>query len=241
MNKTLYILWFQGFDNSPEIVKKCVQSWKHYNPDWNIILLDNNNLNDYIKVDDYIISGFHDNLELCHKADIIRTCLLQKYGGLWTDATTFCNKPLNEWLPNCLHEGFFAFSRPTRDKLLSNWFLYSEKDGYIINKWCESTIDYYKKNKIAHRYFIHHYLFGDLYKSDSMFKQIWDKVPVLSANGMGPHYLQEKNIFRHISDSVKHDIDSKVTPFYKLTHKLNPSSTSKNNNLYYLFSTIENL
>ena len=35
---TIYILWFQGFDNAPLLVKNCVQSWKHYNPDWNIVI-----------------------------------------------------------------------------------------------------------------------------------------------------------------------------------------------------------
>jgi hypothetical protein len=30
MNKIIYILWFQGFENSPEVVKQCVKSWKYF-------------------------------------------------------------------------------------------------------------------------------------------------------------------------------------------------------------------
>ena len=82
MIKNIYILWFQGFENSPDIIKKCVESWKHYNSDWNIILLDNNNLPNYLELDTYIdISS--KNIELCHISDIIRLILLQKYGGVW--------------------------------------------------------------------------------------------------------------------------------------------------------------
>jgi mannosyltransferase OCH1-like enzyme len=55
MIKTIFILWFQGFDNAPIIVKKCVDSWKHYNPDWNIILLDHTNLCKYIDLDFYYV------------------------------------------------------------------------------------------------------------------------------------------------------------------------------------------
>ena len=50
ITKNIYILWFQGFDNAPDVVKQCVNSWKYHNPDWNVILLDDTNLNTYINL-----------------------------------------------------------------------------------------------------------------------------------------------------------------------------------------------
>ena len=94
MNKNIYILWFQGFENSPEIIKRCVESWKHYNPDWNIILLDNTNLSNYINLEEYIDITNKD-INYTALSDVVRVALLNVYGGLWVDATTFCNKPLN--------------------------------------------------------------------------------------------------------------------------------------------------
>ena len=47
MIKTIWILWFQGFENAPQVVKTCLKSWKRYNSDWNIIELDENNLEKY--------------------------------------------------------------------------------------------------------------------------------------------------------------------------------------------------
>ena len=240
MIKTIYILWFQGFDNVFEIVKMCVNSWKYYNPDWNIVLIDDNNLINYVNLKNYIPDIDNKSIEKCHLSDIIRSILLKLYGGLWVDATTFCNKPLNDWLPNYINEGFFAFDKPGPDRLISNWFLYSEKNNYIIDKWCNKTLEYYIINNKAHTYFIHHYLFGNLYKSDKIFKEIWDKVPKLSANGNGPHYLQEQGMFNNISIQNKLDIDNKITPFYKLTYKCNFPKYNENINLYYLYSTIKN-
>jgi hypothetical protein len=237
MIKTIYILWLQGFDNAPEIVKNCVNSWKYYNSDWNIILLDSKNLINYIHLENYITPN--NSIEKCHLSDIIRMILLNLYGGLWVDATTFCNASLNDWLPNCINERFFAFDKPGTDRLISNWFLYSDKNNYIIDKWCCKTLDYYSINDRAHTYFIHHYLFGDLYNSDIKFKEIWDKVPKKSANGIGPHYLQEKGMFNNINNETKKDIDTKLTPLYKLTYKCNFPKYNKNINLYYLFSTIK--
>jgi len=237
MNNTIFILWFQGFENSPEIIKKCIQSWKYYNSDWNIILLDNDNLVNYINMNDYI-DMTNKNINYTALSDIIRIILLKKYGGLWVDATTFCNKPLDEWLPSCISEGFFAFDKPGNDRLMSSWFLYAEKDNYIINKWFNLTKEYYKMNNSPHTYFWFHYLFGDLYNSDSIFKEIWDKVPKKSANGLGPHYLQEKGMFNDVTFETKENIDNKITPLYKLSYKCNFPLYNEKINIYYLYSII---
>jgi hypothetical protein len=238
MIKTIYILWFQGFDNAPELIQKCIHSWKFYNPDWNIILIDDTNLHHYIHLDTYIHNIHDKHIEKCHLADIIRTILLKIYGGLWVDATTFCNKPLNDWLPHFISQGFFAFERPGPDKLLSNWFLYSDPHNFIISEWCTSTVNYYILNDKAHNYSIHHYLFGDLYNSNHTFKSIWDTVPKLSANDFGPHYLQQKGMFNTLTSQIKHDIDNKITPLYKLTYKCNFPQYDPSLNLFYLYSTL---
>jgi hypothetical protein len=237
MNKTIFILWFQGFENSPEIIKKCIQSWKHYNSDWTVIVVDNENLIKYININDYI-DMINKNINYTALSDVIRISLLRKYGGLWVDATTFCNKSLNEWLPSCISEGFFAFDKPGNDRLLSSWFLYAEKDNYIVSQWFNITKEYYKINNSPHTYFWFHYLFGDLYNSNNIFKEIWDKVPKISANGLGPHYLQEKGMFHSVTVDTKENIDNKITPLYKLSYKCTFPPYNEQINLYYLYSTI---
>jgi|694.fasta_scaffold94412_1 hypothetical protein len=236
MIKTIYILWFQGFNNAPPIVKICVNSYKYYNPDWNIILLDNTNLINYVNLEDYIKDINSKNIKKCHLSDIIRVLLLKLYGGLWVDATSFCNKPLNNWLPKYITNGFFVFDKPWPDRLISNWFIYSDKNNYIIDKWCNQTIKYYNKNNEASNYFIHHYIFNSLYKYDIIFRQLWNNVPKLSANG--PHYLQKIGYFNNITIKSKLEIDYKIVPVYKLTYKCKFPPYNINKNLYYLCSTI---
>jgi len=236
MIKNIYILWFQGFGNAHDVVKRCVKSWRHYNPDWNIILLDDTNLSKYIQLDTYV--NLNKQIDKTALSDIVRIALLKKYGGLWVDATTFCNKPLNAWLPKYIHQGFFAFNKPSPDRLLSSWFLYAEKGNYIIDKWLLSVINYFKINNKPHTYFWLHYLFGNLYSSNNMFKTIWDKVPKLSASGLGPHYIIEKGMFNTITNKIKYTISTKVTPLYKLTYKCTFPAYNTKKILYYLYSTI---
>jgi len=40
----------------------------------------------------------------------VRILLLHEFGGIWVDATLLCNRPLDEWLPSTMTEGFFAFA-----------------------------------------------------------------------------------------------------------------------------------
>lgn len=238
MIKHIYLLWLQGFDKVPPIVYQCIKSWKHYNPDWQIFYLTESNIHKLININ----LKKYKQLEKCHLSDIIRLLLLNKYGGVWADATTFCNKSLSSCLPTYTKEGFFAFDKPGPDRLLSNWFLYSEPNNYIIKCWTNATLNYYETHNKAHTYFINHYLFGDLYKNKNNleFKQMWDKVPKLSANGqdLGPHYLQEKGLFSICTNVVKKDITSKITPLYKLTWKCDFNRYNAKTNLHYLFSTI---
>jgi hypothetical protein len=231
MNKNLFLLWFQGFENAPLPVKYCVDSWKHYNPQWKIHLLDDTNLKQFIEVD---ISN--ETIELCHKADIVRGILLQTYGGLWVDATTFCHRPLDDWLPT--NQPFFAFEKPAVDRLISNWFLYAEKGSYIMEKWSNATIAYYREHDRAHIFCIHHYLFNDLYRDDPHFRHLWDHCPKFSANGIGPHYLQEHGMFQLLTPATKSDIDERKTPLYKLSHRYSYPSYDENLHVFYLFSTI---
>jgi len=235
MNKTIFILWFQGIEHAPDLVKRCVDSWKKHNSNWNIIFIDNANIKDYICVNDYIdVENKH--IELCHLSDIIRGLLLQKYGGVWADATTFCNKPLDDWLPFHMNEGFFVFEKPCPERIISNWFIYAEKDSYIMNTWSDATIDYYREHDHAEDYFIHHSLFAQLHHSDERFTTIWNKVPKLQATGISPHYIQHKGMFNEITAETKSVLDSKVVPFYKLTHKTSFPSYDETKLLYYLYS-----
>ena len=237
MNKTIFIYWAQEFKNAPMVVKKCLLSWKLKNPSWNIIELDYKNLNEYINIEEEIPDIQKKNIDKCHYADIIRVLLLEKYGGCWCDATTFCNAPLDNWLNKYISTGFFGFDKPAKDRLLSNWFLYSEKNNYIIQKWKEKIINYWKnRNKINH-YFRHHYLFGNLYNSDNKFKKLWNLTGKISADG--PHYIQHQGLLNKLSDNVKNHINGVKVPLYKLSYKYDMKKYNEKCNLSYLLDKVD--
>lgn len=141
----IWLLWYQGISNAPHIVKKCVSSWQSKNPTWNVVVLDSHNLHDYVELD--ISRETLDNLSLAHQSDLVRLSLLSKCGGVWADATTFCVKPLDEWIHDYGASGFFAFSNPGRDRIMSNWFMASQRNSPICTRMYDQLSAYWVQNK----------------------------------------------------------------------------------------------
>ena len=118
--------------------------------------------------------------------------------------------------------------------MLSNWFLYSKKNNYIITEWKNKIIEYWKKNKKTKKYFIHHYLFKKIYNEDNKFKKIWDSTPKISA--IDPHYLKMKGLLSNIKPEIKNHIKLKKTPIYKLIYKFKQHKYPKGTVLDYLLN-----
>lgn len=251
MKKTLYILWFEGFDNAPFVVKKCLESWIRNNPTWEIVQLDKNSLRDYLDLDEILLQLNIESISCTALSDVVRINLLKKYGGLWVDATTYCTKPIDNWLEKFIKKGFFAFDfNGKSDRLVTSWFLYGEKDNYIINRWYNAVVEYCQKEKVigaqtagctiekwqsgddCEHYFWFHYLFGDLYRSCANFKKVWDDNPKLSERG--PHFIQTSGILNEQTNEVKEHVLFKKSPLYKLTYRYREDSYNAQCNLYYL-------
>ena len=258
LSKTIWMLWFQGFDAAPDVVKSCVKSWQKHHPDWTIELLDQTNINRFLSPEELETFSSKDNLKLAHQADIIRIILLKKFGGVWVDATSYCVMPLSSWLPKHMKSDFFAFSKPGRDREISNWFMGSEKNGYIITSMVKDVYDYWKvyprtrfKYYTIERifklyppiwftrlvslkmrkmpYFWFHYLFGVRLKTDAKFEAHWRKNVFFEAEA--PHSAQKIGLSKSKNSALK---KLKRSPVYKLTWKIDETKLN-NNSLWWAF------
>lgn len=143
--KNIFTYWHQGFENSPDIVKLGVRSLKRHNKNWNIHLLDAYSLDDWISP----VPISHEKwqkLPLAHQSDIIRTQLLKNHGGVWADPTIYFTAPLDNWIGSAMKSGVFFFDRPGRDRIISNWFIASESNNYIIDILYKTLCEYWNKN-----------------------------------------------------------------------------------------------
>ena len=119
------MLWFQGWDEAPPVCKLCLESWVHYNPDWKVHKLSLTNILNYVPKEKF--DKIMKVESWTHRSDLVRIYLLANYGGLWVDATNFCNKPLKSWLKPTLFVNDCWFVMDENQNILTINFMYADK------------------------------------------------------------------------------------------------------------------
>lgn len=197
LNKTIWLLWLQGWDSTPWLIKQVAQSWEINNPDWNIEYVTLNNLHKYVHDIDFIDDKTK-KIGPQHKSDIIRLSLLKNHGGVWADATMLCMQPLNPWIDEAVKPaGLWMYHGHGGGMDGRNgpaiWFIASEQDSLMINKWKSACDEYWKNRTEADSYFWLDGLFRKLFESNTEFKNKWSLAPHLYSELKG----QAHSLARH--------------------------------------------
>lgn len=170
-NKDIYIYWNAGFDEAPAICRLCVQSWIEKNPDWNIHLLDDKKIADM---------GLLTDLNLPNNtkfANWLRLELVHNYGGLWVDATLYCQVPLDYWLPELMSKSDTFLFNKIDDRLVDVWFIAAHKGSELIRRYKEEYARLWRSQKsVSYPYFAVQYLFEFLVTYDKEFYAEWIKM-----------------------------------------------------------------
>jgi hypothetical protein len=175
LNKTIWLLWLQGWDKAPWIVKQVKETWEKQNDGWKIITLSSENLNEYVDIP-YIGKG---SISPQAKSDIIRLSILEKHGGVWADATLLCMKPLDSWVWEHIKPSDFWMYHGADwgadvNHGPASWFIVSKKGSYIISKWKSACDIYWAHRETPHNYLWMDSLFKDIYNTDPKFRTEWD-------------------------------------------------------------------
>lgn len=211
----IWICWLQGVEQSPEIVRACLNSVKENCKGKEIIFLDENNLDDFINLPGFILNkwkkGIISNAQF---SDIVRADLLTNFGGIWIDATVFLTAPLETYIDDA---DLFAFRTTFNDSnetpiLISSWFLSSKKNNPIITETRRLLLEYWEEHNVLINYYLFHLFFSMVVRN---FPNEWKNVP-RQTNG-NSHLLQfrlnetfEEKEFLHLC---------KLTNIHKLTYK----------------------
>lgn len=182
--RTIWMLWLQGWDEAPELVDACMRTWRRCNPDWELRLLAEDDLPPLIGDDAGMRTISGKQLPSEALSDVVRLALLLRYGGVWADATTFCLRPLDDWLAPLLVSGFFAFTNSSPDRMIASWFLAAEPGNRLLGIWQAYVVAYWRRRARRHTHFwFHGFLYGGAYRENREFRAIWKATPTLSSRG----------------------------------------------------------
>merc|ERR1719491_1321658 len=76
--KNIWLLWDGGWEKAPYVPQMVAASWRLHNPGWSVILLDKENLDDYMDT-----SKMSKLMKIQAQSDYTRITLLATHGGVW--------------------------------------------------------------------------------------------------------------------------------------------------------------
>lgn len=132
-------------DKLPKAVKLCMESWKKYNPDYEIVLLTKKNYKGYITIPEEIRNHPHFNDSAARFSDLVRLYVLEEHGGIWIDSSVLVKESFDNWLfPKYGEFAGYYMGSITEDKkypVLESWFLAANKNSKFIKLWKQEFLE----------------------------------------------------------------------------------------------------
>ena len=121
---TIHYCWYGGKE-LPELAVHCIESWKKYCPECQIIRWDETNTN--LNENDYIREAY-ENKKWAFITDYVRLKALYEYGGVYMDTDVELIDSLDTFL---VHEAFSGFENDTQ---IPTGIMAAEKEHLFIKE-----------------------------------------------------------------------------------------------------------
>lgn len=127
--KIIHYCWFGG-NPLPPLAVKCIESWKKYLPEYEVIEWNENNF----PLDQYIFAQQAlENRKFAFISDVCRLHALKEMGGVYMDTDVEVLRPLDPFLHHAAFSGF------ENDDFVPTGIMASEKNG----EWVGELLAYY--------------------------------------------------------------------------------------------------
>ncbi len=221
---TVWVMWLQGYENAPDIVKKCIATQKKNLPDKKFIFLDDTNIDSYISLPKYVLEKRKKGIiENAHYSDLVRNEVLIKYGGYWIDSTVFITdnnlfKEIEDLPLFMLSYYYFGFNPEIME--LNNWFIYSCTNNNMLCLLQKMLLEYWKDYDYTANYFIYH-IFESIV--NDYYKEEFEAIPIISHV---PSHVLATYIYDRF-DKKKYDLLLKSTGIHKLSTRFEKERLGK--------------
>lgn len=166
--KNIFVYRAQGINNIPPLVQYNLELIKKNYYDYKIILIDDLNFDDYVKIDNHLISLYKDKkITVQTFSDILRFNLLYQLGGIWVDSTILMFKRY-EFFNEIKKNGFVSLNHSSKEKdsiwkrvypvTYTTFFLGTHKGNPVMECCVKFYNEYYKKYDYAIDYFMNDYM-----------------------------------------------------------------------------------
>ena len=181
MENTMWICWWQGIEDAPEIVKKCVKSIEQNVKSYKIVIITDENYKDYVKMPEWLEEKKESGvISKTHFSDILRFKLLAEHGGVWLDSTFYCS---SKRIEKIISSKIWTIKRPgyghlsPAEGMFANYsFGCNYKNRNFFNAVYEFLIEYWKNNDYVIDYLLTDYVINMIIDNDKEYKSLFDSV-----------------------------------------------------------------
>lgn len=177
-SKKIWVMWWQGLDEAPEIVKSCINRMKKIFGERKVIVVDKSNYKRYTNLSVELQEKYNQKeIPFPFWSDIIRFNLLKNNGGVWIDSTVLLSNKILDL--NIQEEKFFSINTGKNYRFISDgkwtgWMIGGEKNLALF-----SYVDlfyqlYYKNHNKIIDYYLLDYVIFHYYNNNEKFKKIVD-------------------------------------------------------------------
>ncbi len=227
----IWTMWWQGEQNAPVLVKKCINSMREKSAGRKVIVITEENYLQYIELPDYILEKVKKRIiTITHLSDLIRMELIYRYGGIWIDSTIF----INYEIPSEIYElDFYTIKRKYNPAYMSRNVSKARWSSYLIGgkKGCRicSLIkillhSYWKQESTIIAYFLVDYFLDEVISRDREARKLLDAVPYYENDIFFMNRIMNKTADREIRDEV----EKQIGIFNKLSWKATYNCRNKN-------------
>lgn len=137
-NKVPKKIWtyLESSDKMNKTQKLCIDSWKKYHPEYEVIILTRKTFKGYVTIPPEIYENpvFGDRM-----SELVRVWTLAENGGVWIEPNILFKESFDKWLFNKYGEfsGFISNSYTTNKDypFIENWFFACNKNSKIMKLW----------------------------------------------------------------------------------------------------------
>lgn len=233
LSNKIWICWWQGIENAPEIVQSCVKSIRYNAGKYEVIIITENNYKNYVSFPEWIEEKRRKGIiSRTIYSDLLRMNLLATYGGIWIDSTFFCN---NADFESYINQPLWSIKRPDylHCSIASGYFANYSLGCNNENRWIFKVIfdfllTYWKYNNKLIDYLLTDYAIVLAQKHNKKIAKAFDEIQ--------PNNQYCDELYKILNQPYDENLWKQIkkeTYLYKLTWKQNFLKTSNGKETFY--------
>ena len=226
----VFFMWFQGENELPVVIKKCLESIRKNIPNRKVIIITRQNIKEYTDLPDYILQKVDDgSITKTFFSDIARAALLYKNGGTWVDAAIYLTKQVPD---SYFNKQYYCPAGIISEHKKDFRYLFNGTKGWNVSFQGTNQKGFPLYDFLFHfynKYFAEYQTHADYFMNDYMMslfckhnKQFWDILNNQEANNQREFDLalmMNKRLNDKTNRKLKNLLESNF--IHKLTYRKN--------------------